>query len=189
MTKSLSRISGMIALMMLASSGAFAQAPNYSYIEGGYLNVDPDNFDDGGNAWYGEGSIGFFKNFHVYGRYISGDYVEDVDLGLWKFGAGWHGLLGEKADLVADVTWTDQEIEDFSDDGVGVTAGVRWRIIKWFELDGFIHWVDFGEAGSTDSYEVRGIFDIWRIGIGAAATLSDDDNRYNAFVRFNFGKE
>jgi len=187
MTKCMSRTAAMVGLMVLAGSTAFAQAPNYGYIEGGYLNVDPDNFDDSGNAWYAEGSMGLFRNFHVYGRYLSGDYADNVDLSLWKFGAGWHGALGEKGDIVADVTWTDQEIENESDDGVGVTAGVRWRFIKWFEADGFVHWTDYGDAGSTDSYEARAIFDFWRIGIGAAAELSSDDTRYNAFVRFNFG--
>lgn len=189
MTNRLLRTAVMVALLAFTGSVALAQAPGYGYIEAGYLNVDPDNFSESGDNVYGEASLGLFKNFHVSGRYIDGDYAQNVDLSYWQFAAGWHGLLGEKADLVAEVTWSDQEIGNVSDDGVGANLGVRWRLVKMFEIDGFAHWTDYNDAGSQDSYEVRAIFDIWRIGIGAAATVSDEDNRYNAFVRFNFGKD
>ena len=135
------------------------------------------------------GSMGLGKHFHLSGKYISGNYADNVDLSLWQFAAGWHGGLGEKADIVAEATWTKQEIDNNSDDGAGLTAGVRWRIVKMFELDGFAHWTDFGDAGSTDSYEARAIIDIWRLGFGGAATFSSDDTEYSAFVRFNFGRD
>jgi hypothetical protein len=189
MMKCLFRTAGILVLMALASSVAHAQAPGYGYIEGGYLNVNPDNFSGSGDSWYGEASMGLFKNFHLSGRYLSGNYADNVDLSLWRFAAGWHGMLGEKGDVVAEATWTNQEVDNESDDGVGITGGVRWRFIKMFELDGFVHWTDYGTAGSTDSYEVRAIVDVWRLGLGAAYEMSSDDNRYNAFVRFNFGKD
>lgn len=184
------RTAGIATLMALVCSVALAQSPGpgYGYIEAGYLNVEPDDFDGSGDSYYGEASIGILKNFHVSGRYITGDYADNIDLSFWRFAAGWHGLLGEKADVVAEATWNDQEVDDVSDDGIGLTAGIRWRFIKLFEVDGFAHWTDYSDAGSQDSYEVRGIFYVWRLGIGAAGTLSSEDTRYNAFVRFNFGK-
>jgi len=183
------RAVGTTALMAFAGSMALAQAPGYGYIEGGYLNVNPDDFDTSGDNWYGEASMGLFKNFQLSGRYVNGDFAENVDLSYWQFAAGWHGLLGEKADVVAQVTWSDREINNQSDDGVGLTAGVRWRLVKMFELDGFVHWTDYSDAGSQDSYEVRAILDVWRLGLGAAYTYNTDVSQYNAFVRFNFGKD
>ena len=177
------------ALMMLVCTVALAQSPGYGYIEGGYLNVNPDDFSGSGDNWYAEGSMGLFKNFHLSARYINGNYADNVDLTTWHFAAGWHGLLGEKADVVAEATWTDQEIQNNSDNAPGLTAGVRWRPIKFFEGDGFVHWQNFNDAGSQDSYELRAIFNIWRLGFGAAGTTSSNDSRYNAFVRFNFGKD
>ena len=189
MTKRWFRTAGIATLMALAGSVAFAQAPGYGYIEGGYLNVDPDNFNSSGDNWYGEASMGLFKNFQLSGRYVTGDYAQNVDLSYWQFAAGWHGLLGEKADVVAQATWSDQEVNNVSDSGVGITAGVRWRLVKMFEADGFIHWTDYQDAGSQDSYELRAIFDVWRMGIGAAYTYNSDAPQYSAFVRFNFGKD
>ncbi len=183
------RTAVMGASMALVSSAVLAQAPNYGYVEGGYLNVNPDNFSGSGDNWYLEGSMGLFKSFHLSARYTNGNYADNVDLALWNFAAGWHGLLGEKADVVGEVNWTDQKVQGNSDSGVGLTAGVRWRPIKLFEGDGFVHWTNFNDAGSQDSYELRAIFDIWRLGFGAAATTSSDDKRYNAFVRFNFGRD
>jgi hypothetical protein len=124
----------------------------------------------------------------VTGRYVNGDYADNVSQTFWTFAAGWHGLLGEKGDIVAEATWNDTEIENVGDNGYGLTGGVRWRPIKLFELDGFVHWTDYDNAGSTDSYEARGIFHVWRIGIGAAASFASEANEYNAFVRFNFGR-
>lgn len=189
MFKCLIRTVGVVFLFALAGSAAVAQEPNYGYIEGGYLRVDPDDFSGSGDNWYALGSMGLFKNFQLSAKYVSGDYADNVDLKVWQFAGGWHGLLGEKADVVAEATWTDQEIDDDSDDGFGLTAGARWRMVKAFELDGFVHWTDFGDAGSQDSYEARAILDIWRIGLGGSATFSGEDTQYSAFIRFNFDRD
>src|SRR5262249_16183116 len=148
MMRQLLRIAGMVGLMALAGSAAFAQAPRYGYVEAGYLNVNPDDFNTSGDNWYAEGSMGLFKHFHLSARYINGNYAENVDLSAWRFAGGWHGLLGEKADIVAEATWSKQDIDNNSDDGFGATGGVRWRMIKLFELDGFVLWTKFGDAGS-----------------------------------------
>src|SRR5499426_344505 len=168
---------------------ALAEAPAWTYVEGGYLNVDPDNFSGSGDNWFVGGSLDFLKHFHVSGRYINGDYADNADLKAWTFAAGWHGGLGEKTDLVGELTWSDSDIDNVSDSGAGATAGVRWRMIKLFELDGFAHWTDFNDTGSQDSYEALGMFYIWRLSFGAAWVTSSDFDQYNAFVRFNFGRK
>jgi len=177
------------ALMALSGSLALAEAPAWTYVEGGTLNVDPDNFSGSGDNWFAGGSIDFWKHFHVSGRYINGDYADNANLTVWTFAAGWHGALGEKADIVGEVTWSDTEIDNVSDRGQGLTAGVRWRMVKPFELDGFAHWTDFNDAGSQDSYEVRGMLYIWRLAFGAAYETSSEADQYNAFVRFTFGRK
>src|SRR5262245_46549206 len=113
------RTAGFCALMLLVCSVAHAQgpAPGYTYIEAGYLNVHPDDFSGAGDSYYGQVSIGFLKNFHASAQYVTGDYADNLDLSVWNFAAGWHGLLGDKADVVAEATWTDTEIENDSDDG------------------------------------------------------------------------
>jgi len=178
------------ALLVLTASVALAQdeGPPWTYIEAGYLNVDPDNMSGSGDNWFAGASIGFLKNFHVSGRYVDGDFADDASQTYWTFAAGLHGLLGEKADLLAEATWNDIEIENLGADGFGLTGGVRWRPVKLFEADGFVHWIDYSDSGSTEIYEARAILYFWRLGVGAAYSFSDEFNQYNAFVRFNFGK-
>ena len=187
MSRPLRAILFVTIMAVLSCPLVLAGPPQWTYLEAGFLNVDPDDLEAGDSAFAGA-SLGFLKNFHVNGRYVDGDYTNDASLTYWQFGAGWHGGLGEKADLVAEARWVDTEIEDFSSDGMGLTGGVRWKPVEFFELDGFVNWVDYDDD-SVDSYEVRAIFDVWRIGIGAAAELESDVNQYSAFVRFNFGEK
>ena len=173
--------------VLLSSSVTLAAAPPWTYVEAGYLNVDPDDLDSG-DAWFAGGSFGFLKNFHASARYVDGDYTDNADYTYWEFGGGWHGLLGEKADLVAEVSWVDTEVSSSSDDGLGLTGGVRWKVLEFLELDGFVNWVDY-DSGSEESYEARAIFDVWRIGVGVSAEFADSVNQYNVFARFAFGKK
>ena len=182
------RLALLVAIVVsLSCSVTLAAAPAWTYVEAGYLNVDPDNLDSG-DSWFAGGSLGFLKNFHANARYVDGDYSNNLDYTYWEFGGGWHGLLGEKADLVAEASWVDTEVSSSSDDGAGLTGGVRWKLLEFLELDGFVNWVDY-DSGSEESYEARAIFDVWRIGVGASAEFADSANQYNVFVRFNFGQK
>jgi hypothetical protein len=182
---------GVLVVLLLIVSGSFALAapPSWTFVEAGYLNVDPDNFSESGDNVFAGASFGFMNNWHVSGRYIDGDYSDNVDLSYWTVAGGWHGLLGENGDILAEITWNDQEVSNVDDDGVGANAGVRWRLLKILELDGLVHWTDYDNAGSTDSYEARGIVYLWKIGIGAAVEFGDDADVYNAFVRFHFDEK
>ena len=171
----------------LSCSVTLAAAPNWKYVEAGYLNVDPDGGDSGDN-WFAGGTWGIFKSLHVNARYIDGDYSDNVDFTYWEFGGGWHGLLGEKADLFGEVSWVDTEVASSSDSGLGLSAGVRWKVLDALEVDGIVNWVDY-DSGSEESYEARGIFDVWKIGVGVAVEFADSADQYSVFARFNFGQK
>ena len=92
-----------------------------------------------------------------------------------------HSSLGL---LVADFRMSD--FGKISDDGYRLVFGVRWRLIKFLELDGFVNYSDLSKFGSDTSYELRAIVDIWRVGIGAGYEKFDNSDQYNVFARFNF---
>ena len=103
---------------LLAPSLVLAQgeSPKWGYIEAGYTDFNPDegSSDDG---WFAGGSMNLFKHFHLVAEYNDvGGYT------FWNAGGGWHGLLGEKADLFAQVMWANIEVED-SDIDVDVAKG------------------------------------------------------------------
>jgi hypothetical protein len=175
-------------LAALAGPGlASAAAPNYSYVEVGYNDVDIE----------GESLDGFFagasfggKNFHVFGRYNDND-ADLIDITTWWLGGGWHGGLGEKADVIAEVAYLDTSVDvlslgDASDSGYFARGGVRWRLIKLFEIGGWVRYQDIADDTDT-GYELNAIFNVWRIGIGLGYEDISDAETLNAFVRFNFG--
>lgn len=171
--------------MLLAPGLALAQdePPKWGYIEGGFIDFDPDEgiSDDG---WFAGGSMNLGKNFHLMAEYSDiGTYT------FWDAGGGWHGLLGDKADLFAQVLWSNIQVDDddIDEDGYDIEAGIRWRLIKWFELSGQVNWVDYGDAGDDTTVEAGILFYLGRIGLGANWETGDADTM-RAFFRFNFGK-
>jgi hypothetical protein len=174
--------------LLLVTPAVFAQeTPRWSYVEAGYIDFDPDAglSDDG---FFAGGSMGIFKAFHLVAEYDEvGDYT------FWNAGGGWHGLLGEPADVFAEVIWNDVEVDtgsgDVSDDGYEVAAGLRWRLCKWFEAKGKASFVDFSDAGDDVVWELGGLVTFMndKLGVGASWETGDSDT-LRGFVRFNFGK-
>jgi hypothetical protein len=177
------------AAMLIAPGVALAQgeSPRWSYVEGGFIDFDPDEglSDDG---WYAGASFRIFKHFHIVGEYQDvGDYT------FWNAGGGWHGLLGEPADLFGQILWTNVEIDDgdVDEDGYDLQAGVRWKLAKWLELSGQVNWVDYGgDVGDDTTFEVGGLFSFLndRMGVGARFETGGDADTARVYYRFHFGK-
>ena len=174
----------MVVLLAPALAMAQAEAPKWGYIEGGWIDFDPDDgvSDDG---WFAGGSMKLGKNFHLVAEY------DDIGLySFWDAGGGWHGLLGEKADLYAQVVWSNIQFDenDIDESGYEIQGGVRWKIIKWFELKGQINWVDYGgDVGDEAAGEVGALFLFGRFGVGLDWETGDNETT-KAYFRLNFGK-
>jgi len=185
----------LIPLMaMLCVSGlALAQEkepPKWGYLQAGYMDFNPDDVaalsDDG---WYAGASFGFLKIVHVFAEYDDiGNYT------FWNAGAGVHGLLGEPADLYAQVKWNDVKVDtgagDVSDNGYEIDAGVRWKIVKWFELQGEVNWADFDESGDDFGGKAGVLFSFLgdKLGVGASYEIFNNADQARAFFRWNFGR-
>jgi hypothetical protein len=174
-----------VVLMAPGLAMATGEAPKWGYVEAGYIDFDPDEglSDDG---WFAGGSMQLFKMFHLVAEYDDvGDYT------FWNAGGGWHGLLGEKADLFGQIMWANVQIDDgdVDEDGYNLEGGVRWKIVPMFELRGQVNRVDYGDAGDDTTVEVAGLFTFLKDRIGAGASYeSGDADTARVFGRFNFGK-
>jgi len=183
-----------VATLALMSGMALAAEPPWTYVEAGYLGVDVDDLEGSGDNVFVGGAFGG-KMWHVIGQYSDGEIADGIDRRDWRLGVGWHGLLGESADLLAEAYYVDSSVTispapfnggDLDDNGYRLTGGVRWRPLKLIEVDAFVNYTDLSDLGSETSYELRAIIYVWRIGIGAGYETFDDADQYNAFVRFNF---
>jgi hypothetical protein len=181
------RVVLVLSALLMASGLAMAQeAPKWSYVEVGWIDFDPDNGASDDGAFAG-GSMQIFKHFHLVAEYDDiGDYT------FWNAGGGWHGLLGDKADLFGQIMWANVEVDDsdISEDGYDLQAGVRWDILKWLEVKGQVNWVDYGgDAGDDTTVEVGALFLFLKNRIGAGVNYeTGDSDTARAFFRFNFGK-
>ena len=179
----------MALIVVLAAVGTVSaqEAPRWGYIEGGYVDFDPDSGESDNGVFAGV-SFEIFKMIHLAAEY---DTVGDYD--FWTAGGGWHGLLGDQADLFAEVMWQDVSFDsgetEFDDDGYRLAGGVRWMLGDRFEVKGTVARLDLDEGGSDTTFEAEGLFFLLgnKLGVGASYETGDADT-LRAFARWNFGR-
>jgi hypothetical protein len=204
------RIAGVILGCLAVGGAVRAETPRYSYGELSYgtFDIDVDEFDEGSSAGFAV-SYGFDR-FQVFGAWRAStlDYVgfteESSDLTEWVVGGGWHGLLGKPADLVVDfgISGTNLDGNVLSDEkstlgGYFADVGLRWRIVKVFELNAFATYSDVDPPlGSSWLYEVNALGYVGRVvlGLGYQRRTWDDDDLHDwtvgtVFLRYNFGQK
>jgi len=190
-----------LAALVVAPSATMAAKPDYNYLEAGYNDVDVDALDEG-DGFFGGGSIGFARNWHILGRYDDNEIDNGSELTSWMAGVGWHGLFSERGDLVGELFWVDIKRKNAGgvttkEDGLGARAGIRLRLFKSLEVGAFGKWQDLDSAGtsskrtstSSSGFEANAIYHFSRIGIGLGWEDINDIETFNAFARLNFGKQ
>jgi len=103
------------ACLALLAQSAAAKGFSYTYMEGGYRNLDADSIEaDGFEAGF---SFGAMEYLHILGRYsrlwvddIDGTSSSDLDIDEFKIGFGGHYPILDKVDLVLDAVYVDEQI-------------------------------------------------------------------------------
>ena len=169
---------GLVIGIIFLAGVTHAQTINWKYIEGGVGRVDPD-WATAENGWFVGGAFDLGKiPIHIIADFGNFDRYD-----TWQVGAGWHGLFGDKADLFADGTFYDVDV----DDGFKIRFGVRWMVTKRIEVNGNLAWTEL-DLGDAKAIAGNAIFDLSkRFGIGGGIEYGDNFKMYRAFARFNFG--
>lgn len=155
-----------------------AQTINWSYAEGGWGTLDPDR-GSSENGWFLGGAVDLGKlPLHLMAEF--GDFG---DLDIWQIGGGWHGLLGQKADLFADGAFYDADV----DDGFKVRFGARGMLSPRLELNGYLYWteLDFSDNKGAAVNVIFGLSE--RFGLGGGIEWGDNFSAGRIFARYNFG--
>ena len=103
------------ACLALLAQSAAAKGFSYSYVEGGYRNLDADSVEgDGFEAGF---SFGAMEYLHIVGRYsrlwideVDGASSVDLDLDEFKIGFGGNYPILDKVDLVLDAVYVDEQL-------------------------------------------------------------------------------
>ena len=172
-----------------AAGTGVTEGPTWTYVDAGYnnINFDSASITEDADGWFAGGSIGFFKHGHAFGRYNDNSTEDtDLDVSTWFAGAGWHGMFGEKSDLLGEVAYTDNELLD--DSGYFARAGIRFRPIQMFEVGGFARYEDVGSEDDVIP-QANAMLYIWRLSVGLEWEGQEDADVYNGFVRFFFDRD
>jgi hypothetical protein len=133
---------GLLALALGASSAANAEF-NYSYIEGGFGEIDE------GEALFAKGAFDLTKNFGLVGGIFIGDADPNVDVTAFEIGGQFHqplkGNLSFHAGLQllhieAESSFTHPVFGTFKakgdDTGFIANAGLRFQVQPKLQLEG-----------------------------------------------------
>jgi Ax21 family sulfation-dependent quorum factor len=137
------------AILAGTSLGATA-GPNWNYVEGGYVRVNPDGV---GNAdGFGiRGSVAFADSWHVFGRYD--EVSEGIDISRTSLGLGYNLGISERTDFVTRVAYERVDVSGFggSVDGNGysVLVGLRGNVTDAFTVGAGVEYTDIEDGDDT----------------------------------------
>lgn len=181
-----------VAWLAAAPLAAHASDMSYTFVEGGFAQADIDGVSSTLDGFYLRGSAAFTDHLH-----LSADYVDvsksGVDFQQYSVGLGGRYPLSPTLDLTGRVAWVRAEagVGPFSasDDGYGVTGGLRGRLGERFELEGNVSYFDVGSgSGDTAAGVAARYFFTDSLAVTADFQRYDDVNLWGLGARVNFGR-
>ncbi len=178
-------------LLALVPAAAYADGLSYTYVETGWVNVDPDVGDSGTGPSIGV-SWGLGETLHVIGGYSDVDF-DPVTMTSWNVGAGFHRSFTDSLDFVGEASYIEAEVDvplfgTVSEDGYAVCAAVRAMLTNAFELKGEVEYSDLGTDGET-SFGATGLWNVnQRFAVGAGYEVADEADAVFVGFRIKFGQ-
>ena len=181
---------GAIASLALAPAAVLADSPEYTYIEGAYVNIDIDGIDDGDGFGIG-GSAEVGENIFIFANYATVGFSFGIDFDTIEAGIGYKSAISDTTDVNVSIAYVNAEVDagvfgSFDDDGYGLDVSLRSMVSNEFELNGGIAYVDFGGSGGDDtSFHVGGVYSFNdSFAVGGDISVGEDITTYLIGGRF-----
>jgi hypothetical protein len=199
----------------VVSAPVFADGFSYTNVDVSYVKGDISNFDGGegilnadGDGFSLSGSAAFNDNVFGFAG-ISDQTLDDLDVDgvsappglkmkvkLLSVGVGFHWPLGESVDFVSGLSFERLKASltdgvdsiGGSDNGFGVSAGLRGRLGESLELTGTLKYMDVG--GSEMVYSAGGRYYFTQNFAAGIDYTKYDDTKLSAWgiaLRYDFG--
>ena len=187
------------AAALAAPLTAAAQELSYSYVEAGYVQVEPDEGDieyDGFRAKVSGQIAEQAYLFASYGEIESDEFLGGATLEqeVITAGLGYRIPLAPVTDLTAEAAFvsvefsSDGTIADGSEDdtGYGLGLGLRHLFTPYVEGAVNVDYVDVFDEDET-TLTLSGLFHLTpALSLGAGYSISDDADGWTVGGRFNF---
>lgn len=181
------------AALVAFSLPAFAERPEYSFVEIGYQRIDIDvlNTSVDGDGYGLGGSLEIGDMWQAFLSYGTAEFDFGIDLDEIAVGGGFHGSLSPTSDFVLNLAYIRAEASaagfSVDEDGFGISVGVRNRITPNVELGGFVNYTDVGD----DEFGATGrawYFLTEQFAVGVNVGIAEDVTRYGISGRLFFGR-
>lgn len=190
-----------LAAALTAPVAAFA-APSYTYVQGGYLNVDPSNASNDLEGYFVGASFQIAPNVFIVGGYnntegdgagpFGGQFSAEVQ--TYNVGAGIRAPITDYMDFNLAAAYVHAEGDYDSpfgaatskDDGFSVTPGLRTLLGEHLEVVANYNYIDVAEDAES-SFDVGGLVHITKMfSVGGTYRFGDNADGWNAGLRVNF---
>jgi Ax21 family sulfation-dependent quorum factor len=183
MKKSLIAFALLAALPMAAFAGDTDL--NYTYVQGGYVNLDAQ-----ADGAYLRGSANLGQsNFYLFGEAARVEVRHtDFDVNLGEVGAGYHHALGARTDLLGELAYNRVHTDFGNSDGYRASAGVRHAFAPRFNGLAKVNYRDQENLDGDFSLTLGGEYkfnDRWSVAAEAEAGERHSE-QYRVGVRYNF---
>lgn len=189
------------ACLALLAQSAAAKGFSYTYMEGGYRNIDADSIEgDGFEAGF---SFGAMEYLHILGRYtrlfvddVDGLSSVDLDIDEFKIGFGGNYPILDKVDLVLDAVYVDEQITgkarvngssfktriNDKEEGYEATFSARVQALKKLEMTPHVVHRDVGSDSDT-GFGLGLVYNFHKkFSLRFRGTRFSDDSATNLFV-------
>ena len=137
-----------------------------------------------------KGAIGFTDLLHGYVDYANQDYDFGISIDTWEVGIGASHALNPSVDLIGRLGYVKFDAGVLDEDGFAVQGGVRGRVAERFEVEGLVHYVDYGDEIDGTSFIANGRYFLTdELAAGIGAELGNDATVWNLSLRYNFNNK
>lgn len=169
-----------VAFCLGALAPTLVAAHNYTYIEGGFVDLDNEHYDDSGLRIAGSADIA--PPIALIGEYADVDRWEQLSAG-----ALFHKPLNRDLDLNLGATLEQLDLGHADDTGYGLRAGLRWRppTLSGLEFAPEVRYLDVFEEEFA-SLRIGALFRLAPALDLQGAVQGGDDDRVEVGLRYNF---
>jgi hypothetical protein len=180
-----------LSLGLLGATAAHAQSSDfsYTYLEGGYLNVDLDNPNADGDGLFLGGSVLVADTIILSADFDYVDFNRGIDIRTIELGVGVPLPLAPGFDIVVEGGYLDASVDtpfgNFDDDGFFAGALARWMVNDQVELNGGLKYVDLDESGDDVVVHIGGLVNVRpNLAVLAGVDFADDTDALSIGFRY-----